>query len=150
MRRFATLDHDLVPLGPADLGAHLKDQACYGYVQRHARSRAWYLWPGYAMFDLDRIPLSRINFGTDRLLGLDTGGRMWTTLYKHMDADSFREAPIRSGVVPGYEAVKLHHVFDDWFHIGQVSYRDGNQNAVGAMRASFDADPDRLIEATRP
>ncbi len=149
VRRFATLDHDLVPLAPADLLSHLKDQPCYGYVQRHGRSRAWYLWPGYSLFDLDRIPISKINFGTDRLLGLDTGGRMWTTLYQHMDEATFRAAPIRSGVVPGHEGEKLHHIFDDWFHIGQVSYRDGNQNAVGEMRACFDADPTLLLERTR-
>lgn len=148
-RRFVTLDHDLVPLGPDDLLAHLKDQPCYGYVQQHGRSRAWYLWPGYAMFDLDRIPVRKVNFGTDRMLGLDTGGRMWTTLYRHMDEGTFHRADIRSGIVPGFAEVRLHHVFDDWFHVGQVSYRDGNLDALGVMRAAFDADPDHLRDATR-
>lgn len=151
VRRFATLDHDLVPLGPDDLVARLGDQPCYGYVQQHdGRSRAWYLWPGYALFDLDRIPLRKVNFGTDRMLRLDTGGRMWTTLYRHMDETRFRRAEIRSGIVPGFGDVKLHHIFDDWFHVGQVSYRDGNLNALGVMRAAFDADPDGLMAATRP
>ncbi|MEW6254850.1 MAG: hypothetical protein AB1592_02750 [Pseudomonadota bacterium] len=149
IRRFATLDHDLVPLAPDDLLARLADQPCYGYVQRHERSRAWYLWPGYALFDLDRIPAGKVNFGTDRMLGLDTGGRMWTTLYRHMDEATFRPAAIRSGIVPGYGDVKLHHIFDDWFHVGQVSYRDGNLNALGVMRDAFDADPDGLRAATR-
>lgn len=149
IRRFVTLDHDLVPLAPDDLLAHLKDQPCYGYVQQHGRSRAWYLWPGYAMFDLDRIPVRKVNFGTDRMLGLDTGGRMWTTLYRHMDEGTFHRADIRSGIVPGFAEVRLHHVFDDWFHVGQVSYRDGNLDALGVMRAAFDADPDHLRDATR-
>lgn len=149
VRRFATLDHDLIPLGPDDMMARLAGQPCYGYVQRHGRSRAWYLWPGYSLFDLDRLPVSKVNFGTDRMLGLDTGGRMWTTLYRHMDEAAFIPAEVGSGFVPGYEQVRAHLILDKWFHVGQVSYRDGNLDALGVMRARFDADPDGLLEATR-
>ncbi len=149
VRRFATLDHDLVPLAPDDMLGHLATQGCYGYVQRHGRSRAWYLWPGYSLFDLDQIPVSKINFGTDRMLGLDTGGRMWTTLYRHFDETEFVPAPVRTGFVPGYENVRAHQIFDTWFHVGQVSYRDGNLDALGVMRSCFNADPEGLMEATK-
>ncbi|TCT02395.1 hypothetical protein [Aquabacter spiritensis] len=149
VRRFATLDHDLVPLAPDDLSARIADQPCYGYVQHGARSRAWYLWPGYAIFDLDRIPRGKVNFGADRMLGLDTGGRMWTSLYRHMDETEFVPADVRPGFVPGIERARPHQIFDNWFHIGGVSYRGAQFDAVGVMRACFDADPDGLLASTR-
>ena len=146
VRKFATLDHDLVPLQGYDFAAKIKDQPCYGYVRRQDSSRAWYLWPGFAIFDLDRIKPSKINFGTDRMLGLDTGGRMWGTLYRHMDEASFVPAHVGEGVVEFGEEEHLHLVFDVWLHVGQVSYRNGNLAVLAELRRRLELDPASLSE----
>lgn len=149
IHRFATLDHDLVLLGPDDLAGRLDRQPCYGYVRRQDRSRAWYLWPGFSLFDLNHIAPSVINFGTDRMLGLDTGGRMWNSVYRHMNPDTFVPATVREGQVPEADPNRLHQVFDAWFHVGQVSYRNGNLDVIAALRRRLERDPASLAEIIR-
>lgn len=142
---FAFLDHDLVALKPMDLAAPVAHQPLYGVKRWSSRVRAWYLWPGFALFSgaLARRPL---DFGPDRLLGTDTGGRNWYVLYRHLDAATMAWPKVRTVKVPevdgGWSEPKM--LMDGWLHVGGASYR-GGVTALDAIRRAFDADPDGLL-----
>ena len=50
-RVFAMLDHDLVLLKPTDLAALVARQPVYGLQRWSSRVKAWYLWPGFSIYD---------------------------------------------------------------------------------------------------
>lgn len=151
---FAVLDHDLVPLAPADLATLVRGQPCYGHVRRSDRpgSPAWYLWPGFSVFDFRAVGALPLDFGTDTPLGLDTGGQNWRVLYCRLDRAGLRRAAVRSvhlaDVYPGAGgagARRASMLLDGWFHIGGAGHREGGLSAVERARAAFDADPDGLF-----
>ncbi|MEP9349045.1 hypothetical protein [Xanthobacter sp. KR7-225] len=148
---FAVLDHDLVPLAGVDLAALVRDQPCYGHLRRSdfPRERAWYLWPGFSVFDFARVGALALDFGTDTPLGLDTGGQNWGVLYSRLDRGQLKRAQVRSvylaDAVPGAGARRASMLLDTWFHIGGAGHRAGGTGALERTRAAFDADPDGLL-----
>ncbi|MFG1359550.1 hypothetical protein [Xanthobacter pseudotagetidis] len=151
---FAMLDHDLVPLAPTDLSALVRGQPCYGHVRRSDRPAcgAWYLWPGFTVFDFAAVGALALDFGTDTPLGLDTGGQNWAVLYRRLDLAGLRRAKVRSvylaDVHPGAGATgerRASMLLDGWFHIGGAGHREGGLSALERTRAAFDADPDGLF-----
>ena len=148
---FAVLDHDLVPLAPADLAALVHGQPCYGHVRRSDQpgSPAWYLWPGFSVFDFAAVGDLPLDFGTDTPLGLDTGGQNWGVLYSRLDRGQLKRAQVRSvyiaDVAPGAGARRASMLVDAWFHIGGAGHRAGGLSALERTRAAFDADADGLL-----
>lgn len=146
---FAMLDHDLVALRPMDLASVVTDQPVYGLRRWSSRARAWYLWPGFAVFDgaMARLPL---DFGPDRLLGTDTGGRNWYVLYRRLDDEAMAWPKVRTVHVPeadgGWSEPKM--LVDGWLHVGGASYR-GGVTALEAIRLAYDADPEGLFARLR-
>lgn len=152
---FAFLDHDLVPLGPADLESLVRDQPCYGHLRRSDRPQgtAWYLWPGFSVFDFAAVGALDLDFGTDTPLGLDTGGQNWRVLYRTLDRKALKRAKVRrvfldaappaAGGAGGARRATM--LVDSWFHIGGAGHREGGAGALEQARAAFEADPDGLL-----
>lgn len=144
-KAFALLDHDLVALRPVDLGATVERQPIYGVRRASTRVKAWYLWPGFSVFDGSLVDMP-LDFGPDRLLGTDTGGRNWYALYRDLDTAGMSWPKVRTVKVPeaggGWSEPKM--LVDGWLHVGGASYR-GGVTALDAIREAFDADPDGLL-----
>ena len=153
-RVFAMLDHDLVLLKPTDLAALVARQPAYGLQRWSNRVKAWYLWPGFSIYDGSLIA-KPLDFGPDRLLGTDTGGRNWHVLFRKLDVSGFAWPHARSVRVPspdggenatGWSEPKM--LLDAWLHVGGASYR-GGETALAEIRRAFDADPDGLFARLR-
>lgn len=152
---FAFIDHDLVPLAPADLAALVAGQPCYGLVRHSERGDApWYLWPGYSVFDFEVVRDFALDFGTDTPLTLDTGGQNWTRLYRHLDLAQMRQALRRRVflddlVLPKGGASTERRgsmlVDETWFHIGGAGHRVGGVSALERLQVAFAEDPDGLL-----
>jgi len=146
-KAFAFLDHDLVALRPMDLAAPLARQKVFGLKRQSTRTPAWYLWPGFSVFEGSLVGRS-LDFGPDRLLGTDTGGRNWYALYQDLDPETLAWPDARAVLVPdearGGFLGEPRMLVEGWLHVGGASYR-GGISALDAIRAAYDADPDRLI-----
>lgn len=141
---FAMLDHDLVPLAPDDLAAHVARQPFYGYRRDATRAPAWYLWPGFSVFDF-AVARRALDFGPDRLLGTDTGGRNWYSLYSRVNPSALEWPTVRTVRVPtpdGWTEPKM--LINGWLHVGGVSYR-GGVTALDVVAAAYGADPEGLL-----
>ena len=66
------LDHDIFPTATTN-PFRMLDRAAVAGLVRKAPDGRWYLWPGFAFFNLARLPTDRLNFGRDWLDGFDTG-----------------------------------------------------------------------------
>ena len=88
-----------------------------------------------------------LDFGPDRLLGTDTGGRNWYALFRRLDAGAFAWPHARSVRVPGPDGTlgEPKMLLDAWLHVGGASYR-GGESALAEVRRAFDADPDGLFD----
>lgn len=154
-RVFALIDHDLIPLAPADLAAGLSGQPCYGLVRYGEGNGAWYLWPGYCVFDFDAVKALPLDFGTDTPLTLDTGGQNWSVLYRTLDLPRLKLASRRRVYLTDPETGESEHFLltDRWLHVGGAGHRGGGPGALRRVRRAYDADPDGLIatlEASGP
>lgn len=148
-RVFAMLDHDLVLLKPTDLAALVARQPVYGLQRWSSRVKAWYLWPGFSIYD-GSLVAKPLDFGPDRLLGTDTGGRNWHVLFRKLDVKGFAWPHARSVRVPSPEGrwSEPKMLLDAWLHVGGASYR-GGETALAEIRRAFDADPDGLFASLR-
>ena len=146
-RVFAYLDHDLIPLAPVDFPSLVVRQPAYGLYRPGERTDAWYLWPGFAVFDGALVD-APLDFGPDRLLGTDTGGRNWYALYRRMNRKDMAWPKVRTVRVPrrGASFSEPKMLVDGWLHVGGASYR-GGEAALADMRAAYDADPEGLLAA---
>ncbi|MGQ3671525.1 hypothetical protein ACT6QG_03900 [Xanthobacter sp. TB0136] len=141
-RVFALLDHDLVPLERVDLRALVADRPCYGMVR--SEGDAWYLWPGYCVFNFEKVGHLPLDFGTDTPLGLDTGGQNWSVLYRHLDRAAC-SALIRPMRVPDpLHGLSDHYLMvDSWLHAGGAGH--GGELAFAAVRRAYENDPEGLL-----
>ncbi len=78
------LDHDIYPFKSTNLFPIMKKQPFYGLLQN--REEKWYLWPGFMFFNRDFSNSKQINFLPQN--GLDTGGRNWESIYRHIEKSS--------------------------------------------------------------
>ena len=79
---FAFLDHDIFPTHPCCLEQILGSSAFNGVLRR--RHKAWYLWPGLALFKGETLRNINVDF-LPAYAGktfLDTGGAMYHRLFK--------------------------------------------------------------------
>jgi len=132
---FAFLDHDLIPVLPMQLEERLGAQDCFGLINDSAW--AWQLWAGYCLFRYAKVRDLPMNFLYDFSRGLDTGGRNWPWLYRHLEHHSLRFAENTlltvANPVDG-ERREVQVVDGRWVHIGGISY---NNNA-DAKRQFFE------------
>jgi hypothetical protein len=89
-RTFGFFDHDLIPIAPYDPAAALAGQPVYG-VLNHS-PWGWNLWAGFSLFDFARFSAFRPDFNHDVPRHLDTGGRNWRSVYRHLDRSRIRFA----------------------------------------------------------
>ncbi|RWE83156.1 MAG: hypothetical protein EOS63_05570 [Mesorhizobium sp.] len=111
------LDHDLFPVERTDPFRLLEGAVVAGLV-RTTPDRRWYLWPGFALFNMGRLGTSRLNFGRDWLDDFDTGGLNWHRLYRHIDKRDLCQARLeRVPVAPNVPvADALFERIDGWLH----------------------------------
>jgi hypothetical protein len=88
---FGFIDHDIFPVRATDPFAPLAGYPVAGRVWDGQFDGRWHLWAGFCFFRTDYVSGRRLNFALDFYGGLDTGGRNWKPLYRHLD----RDAPIR-------------------------------------------------------
>ncbi len=150
-RAFALLDHDLIPLEPTDLAARLAGQPCYGMVRHGEGNGAWYLWPGYCVFDFAAVKALPLDFGTDTPLTLDTGGQNWGVLYRHLDLAALRMSSRRRVHLADPETGEMEPFLlaDGWLHVGGAGHRGGGAGALDRVRRAYEADPVGLIARLR-
>lgn len=145
-RAVALIDHDLIPLEPVDLAARLAGQPCYGMLREGQGNGAWYLWPGYSVFDYAAVKDLPMDFGTDTPLTLDTGGQNWSVLYRRLDLRQMRQATRQRVFLTDPETGETEHFLlaDGWLHVGGAGHRGGGPGALARVRQAYDADPDGL------
>ena len=110
------LDPDVLPSCPTSVVDRLDDQPCWGLDQ--PRPPRWYLWAGFAFFRQQNCP--KLDFLPMPRHRLDTGGRNWKILYRHLDRSSLRFPAHQLAPVPGQA-----EVIGDWVHTSNSSgWRD--------------------------
>lgn len=144
-RVFALLDHDLIPLAPTDLPALVAQQPCYGMVRKATRGSAWYLWPGFSVFDFAAVKDLPLDFGTDTPLTLDTGGQNWSVLYRTLDRPALSWARLRTVYVGEGTQASPHLLADGWLHAGGAGH-GWRDDAFAQVAAAIAADPDGLLD----
>ena len=121
---FAFLDHDLLLTHELDPVRALGDQPLFG-IRRDSRW-GWYLWPGFCMYRLSALSNYIVDFNTDIPRELDTGGRNWLAVYRHLERDRLKFATrgsVRLRVGDGLPAWPVETI-DDHLHILGVSFGD--------------------------
>ena len=113
----AFLDHDIFPIRKTDPFRLLVSATVAGAVMTRPDGR-WYLWPGFALFNLDRLTTTRLNFGKDWLDGLDTGGLNWNRVYRHLSEGELCKA--NSDRLPISDNIPFEEAYferiDGWIH----------------------------------
>ncbi|MDR3568701.1 MAG: hypothetical protein P4L43_11805 [Syntrophobacteraceae bacterium] len=126
---FTYIDHDLIPIKKIEMGQVLGDQPFYGLP--NVGRWGWSLWAGYCSFAFSAVCERPLNFLNDFSMGLDTGGRNWSCLYKNFDPAGLRLASLhRMAFRDPEDGVErsLDIVDDNWLHLGGASYREGFQS----------------------
>ena len=124
-RRFAYIDHDMIPVRPSHMLSHLDRQPVFGLPTRSPWS--WQLWAGYCAFDYAYLADRPANFLYDFSNGLDTGGRNWHGVYRDLDPAQLHlaaDAYVPTQDPETHTPVTLQIVDGSWFHIGGISYND--------------------------
>ncbi|TPI49092.1 hypothetical protein FJW05_07070 [Mesorhizobium sp. B2-9-1] len=111
------LDHDIFPTAMTNPFRMLDRAAVAGLVRKTPDER-WYLWPGFAFFNLGRLPTDRLNFGRDWLDGFDTGGLNWHCLYRALSNEDLCAADYERIAVAASVAMDeaLFERIDSWLH----------------------------------
>lgn len=122
-RVFAFLDHDLVPTAVYDLADKVARQPVYGLLKQS--SWGWHLWAGFCVFDFARVGAYRLDFNHDIPRRLDTGGRNWQALYRHLDRPKIAFAKSEPSWIAGAgdDEPALAEIIDDTLlHIAGVGH----------------------------
>ncbi|WP_181702855.1 hypothetical protein [Chthonobacter albigriseus] len=136
---FGVLDHDCFPFGPDPVSHVIENQPVYG-LERTSRFApgAWYLWPGYAFFNLASLGDVTFDFNHDQSLWLDTGGCNWHSIYKGLDRATllFPSEPADDEHPAGLVNNAGAFVDRTFCHIGSMGHRSeaGRQEHVAALR----------------
>jgi hypothetical protein len=122
-RVFGFLDHDLFALKRFDLAALVANEPVYGVCR--TGPWGWSLWAGFCVYDRAAIAGFFPDFNNDLPRRLDTGGRNWVQIYRHLDRERLRFAAARSAVlrVPGDgEELAVELIDDCLLHVGGASF----------------------------
>lgn len=144
-RRFGFIDHDCFPVGPNEVLATLERQPVAGpAISPKSVDNAWFLWAGCMFFDRAAIGDRDLDFNHDQRLRLDTGGRVWHTLYRHLDRNSLTFMKRGDFPIPrigGGEPVLVDCIGRTLMHINGASYRtrDDQESRVKSIVAHVEA-----------
>jgi hypothetical protein len=136
----------MYPTDVCDPFAPLAQHAFYG-DKRWAGDR-WFLWAGYCFFRFDAVASKPLDFGLDWFVGLDTGGRNWDALYRHVDPATLPDRPIYQ--VAALKDVDLADAYferrGEWLHevglAGNMAMRPQKREAVrGLLQPLFEGKP---------
>jgi hypothetical protein len=119
---FGFIDHDLFPLAELDPAERLAGRAVYG--QLNDSPWGWNLWAGYCFFDRRKIEDYLPDFNHDVPRHLDTGGRNWTRIYRHLAAGQYgfaKSEPVPVDAEQDGERLYVHAV-DRCIHVGGASF----------------------------
>jgi hypothetical protein len=123
-RIFGYIDHDLIPVRAVSVADKLVDQPVYGLLNV-GKFGFWFLWAGYCFFDYEVIKNRSMNFLYDFSRDLDTGGRNWKSVYRHLDRRKLDTATFENvsmKVASIGEPRLVQFVDRNWLHIGGISY----------------------------
>lgn len=123
-RIFGFIDHDLIPVRKVSIADKLTGQPVYGLLNRN-KFGFWSLWAGYCFFDYAGTEGKTINFLYDFSRDLDTGGRNWNSLYRHLEPRQLRVAGsenIITKVSSSENSRPAQFIDGNWLHIGGISY----------------------------
>ncbi len=130
---FTFLDHDLLPKKAYDFESKISNQAFYGTYWQSKYSNAWQLWAGFCTFRYAEISQYKLNFLYDFANGLDTGGRNYAQLYRHLDKETLNfSSDDRVYFLPNDEQadqeVTLQIIDDCWVHMGGAAHLKDYEN----------------------
>lgn len=145
-RRFGFLDHDCFPMALPPIDARLEEHLVHGdFRPSKTTEGVWNLWAGYVFFDGTVIDRFRLDFNHDQLRRLDTGGRNWIRLYRHIDSKnvSFAFSEGREVTSPNGQCKYVMQFIDGSFvHIGGASYHkydNSEQSYLSTIRCLVDS-----------
>lgn len=129
IRYICFLDHDCFPAKEIFLPEALKVQGFYGLKQE--RDDMWYLWPGFAFFDLNQISVKDLDFTPS--YG-DTGSGLYRKLFSKLYNDDIKFCTQNYEVISGEvqsppQAGKIEWFDGVWFHCMNASDWMGINNA---------------------
>ena len=137
---FAFIDHDLIPVAPVDFIELLGSQPIYGLFKK-GNPPYWHLWAGYCAYRLRDFP-KRANPLYDFCRGLDTGGRLWDSIYRHLDPRNLRFAKDERVRLkpPGAEHSLVVQIIDTcWMHFEGIGYNDNFEKRGAFFHAMAEA-----------
>jgi hypothetical protein len=134
LERVGFIDHDCYPIKPCRPN-HMSDAFAFGVPKSSwiENSRAMNIWAGFVFFASrsgQRLDSFKFNFLPDALHGLDTGGKNWASVYKHLTASDIAETKYRT--ISAQEFFKTNSIDSRWslqlieetfIHISGVSHK---------------------------
>jgi hypothetical protein len=125
--RFGFIDHDCFPIAATPFLRHLENQPIDGPIIRlRFVENAWYMWAGCMFFNFAMVEGLKLDFNHDQHLRLDTGGRLWTVLFRHLDEralDLAKFGPIPLTSPDGEHIYTPACIGNCLVHYGDGSYR---------------------------
>ncbi len=118
-RYFGFLDHDVFPVKETTLIGLISRAGVFGHQQE--RKTIWYLWPGFCFFQRDVIKQARLDFRPAR--GLDTGGRLWLSLYRNLARNTIpltEHRYVKVGASDDPQSDLVEYI-GDWIHVINAS-----------------------------
>ena len=112
----AVLDHDVFPLGPFSVSDLLQKHLVIGPL-REGELR-WSTWPGLTFFRYRDLPRQDLTFTPSG--DLDSGGKLWDSLFRFMDKENVRFLRQQFvEVLEGDVQVKsqIEIIDDQWLHL---------------------------------
>lgn len=129
---FGLLDHDCFPFAPTPACSRIARQAVDGLrIKPRFVEGAWYIWAGYCFFNTSMIGRRDLDFNHDQGMRLDTAGRNWSKLYRHLDVSGHDFIVSHKLMLPACEGTGefgYTQIGDTLLHIGGGSYRTGEEN----------------------
>jgi len=132
------LDHDIFPIRDIFISDRMKSKLAFGllrhgsYIDIHdnfirKELADWYLWPGYAFYNLDELKNYKVDFRTSNInkKDFDTGGRNWYSIYSKVPIDKFSFVSfdnIKIGDGNSWENNYVEIIDESWLHLINGSY----------------------------
>ena len=134
LERVGFIDHDCYPIKPCKPN-YISDTFALGILKPCwiENSPAINFWAGFLFFASRselRLDQFKFNFLPDALNGLDTGGKNWQRVYKHLNASDVSKA--KSRTISAQEFFKTESINEKWslqlieesfIHVSGVSHK---------------------------
>jgi len=124
---FGFIDHDCFPIAATPFLRHLENQPVDGPIIRpRFVENAWYIWAGCLFFNFRLVERLKLDFNHDQHLRLDTGGRLWSVLFRHLDErslDLVQFVPLSVASADGERVYTPACIDNCLVHFGGGSYR---------------------------